>query len=494
MTSGFNYAETLDHAGLTRANHPALIHGDTTLTHADFAAMVRRVANVLREDGVKKGDLVGLGMADSVEYVAVLFALARIGAVTLPVDARWQPDEKRRMVDFFEPRLLISDAPLPEIGSTRVSVVDDGWKGRVRAASDDAPIVRDENMGMVISLSSGTTGRPTGPLLTHDQMFARTVSQMASLGFSSYDRFMTATPLYFGGGRAFTLSQIAIGATLILNTPPFKTEALAQAVTDTQTTALFLVPTLLRRLIALPQEQLQGFRGLRQLISSGSPLHSHEREAVRRCLTPNYFEYYASTEGGGVSVLAPADQDSHPDSVGRPAFRVDLQVVDDAHQPVPPGETGHVRYRGPGVAEWFFRDDEAAAKAFHDGYFYPGDLGALDGAGFLTLKGRSKDVIIRGGVNIYPPEIERIASAIPGVQECCVFPVPHEAFGEEVGIALVLDKDAESDAVQAAIAAECGVKLASYKSPRHYYFRDNFPKNSGGKIIKPQVVAAILGK
>lgn len=493
MSNGFNYAETLDHGALARGNHPALIHNGTVITHSEFASLVRRAANLLTEDGVKKGDLVGLGMKDCTEYVVLLFALARIGAVTLPVDARWQGDEKSRMVAFFRPCRLFSSTPVPEITECSVTVVDDAWKARLSAASDDAPIIRDDNLGMLISLSSGTTGRPTGPLLTHDHMYARTVSQMASLGFSSYDRFMTATPLYFGGGRAFTLSQLAIGATIVLNTPPFTTEDLARAVTETDTTALFLVPTLLRRLLALTDEQLAGFRGLRQLISSGSPLHPHEREAVRRRLTENYFEYYASTEGGGISVLAPADQRSHPNSVGRPAFRVELQIVDSAHQPVPAGQTGDIRYRGPGVADWFFRDDEASEKSFRDGYFYPGDLGALDSAGFLTLQGRSKDVIIRGGVNIYPPEIERVASSIPGVLECCVFPVPDETFGEEVGIALVLAEGAEAQSIKSAVSVACAEKLASYKSPRHYYIRDSFPKNSGGKVVKPLLIKTILG-
>ncbi|SLN71352.1 class I adenylate-forming enzyme family protein [Oceanibacterium hippocampi] len=492
MSSGFNYAETLDQAAVSRGNHPALIHGGESLTHADFAALVRRASNILIEDGVQKGDLVGLGMRDSVEYVALMFALARIGAITLPVDARWQADEKRRMVAFFKPRILLSDEPVAEIVECPVVVVDSDWKRRLQTAANDAPIVRGTDTDMIVSLSSGTTGRPTGPLLTHEQMFARTVSQMASLGFSSYDRFMTATPLYFGGGRAFTLSQIAIGATLILNTPPFKIEELARAVRETRTTALFLVPTLLRRLLELPDEELTGFRHLRQLISSGSPLHAHERVAVRERLTRNYYEYYASTEGGGVSVLAPEDQVDHPDTVGRPAFRVDLQVVGDDHQPLPAGETGSVRYRGPGVAQWFFRDDEAAAKSFRDGFFYPGDLGVLDEEGFLSLKGRSKDVIIRGGVNIYPAEIERVVSAVAGVSECCVFPVPHATFGEEVGVALVLASGMSEDATREAIRVECAVKLASYKHPKHVFFMDSFPKNSGGKVVKAEVLKAVL--
>lgn len=493
MSRGFNYAEPLDQAAVARGNHPALIHEDACLTHAEFAGLVRRVANVLAEDGIRKGDLVGLGMRDSSEYVALLFALARIGAITLPVDARWRISEKHRVVSFFKPRILLSDEPIPGISECPVVVAGAQWRARVQAASDDAPIVMEEDAAMLVSLSSGTTGRPTGPLLTHEQMYARTVSQMASLGFSCYDRFMAATPLYFGGGRAFTLSQLVIGATLILNTPPFRTEDLARAVKETQTTALFLVPTLLRRLLELPDDALQGFRSLRQLISSGSPLHSHERVAVRERLTENYYEYYASTEGGGVSVLAPGDQKLHPDTVGRPAFRVDLQIVGPDHEPLGAGETGQVRYRGPGVAQWFYRDDEAAKNAFRDGYFYPGDLGAISTDGFLTLRGRSKDVIIRGGVNIYPAEIERVVSAVAGIADCCVFAVPHATLGEDVGIALVLAPDMSEDAARQAVMAECSLRLASYKNPKRVFFLPAFPRNSGGKVVKPEVVRAVLG-
>lgn len=147
MSRGFNYAEPLDQAAIARGNHPALIHNGLTLSHADFAALVRRIANVLIEDGIRKGDLVGLGMRDCVEYVVLLFALARIGATTLPVDARWQTDEKRRMVSFFRPRILLSDDPIPEISECPVAVTEAAWKARVQAASDDAPIVLEQDSG-----------------------------------------------------------------------------------------------------------------------------------------------------------------------------------------------------------------------------------------------------------------------------------------------------------------------------------------------------------
>src|SRR5690606_34721907 len=147
-------------------------------------------------------------------------------------------------------------------------------------------------------------------------------------------------------------------------------------------------------------------RNLRTLISSGSALAPEERVEIREKLCPNFYEYYASTEGGGISVLSPVDQERYTDSVGRPAFGVEVSIVNDQHEPAAPGTVGRVRYRSNGTAEGFFGDPEASAEVFRDGWFYPGDLGMMNDEGYLFLKGRAKDVIIRGGVNIYPQEID----------------------------------------------------------------------------------------
>ncbi|SDW05971.1 fatty-acyl-CoA synthase/long-chain acyl-CoA synthetase/malonyl-CoA/methylmalonyl-CoA synthetase [Albimonas donghaensis] len=482
MDSG-NLAGILDVHARTRAGHTALVFHDREWTYEDFAREVRRHARHLVDTGVRAGDLVGVSLEDSPRTLFVLFALARIGAMSLPMDARWSEVERTRLVAFFKPRLVLSDSPIAPVDRETVMRVDPAWDAAVMAAQDDAPLASGPDLPLLVSLSSGTTGRPTGPMVTHERMFARFMSQTVSLTFNAYDRFMTATPLYFGGGRTFSLSQIVLGSTLVLCPPPYSPEALAAEIARTRANGVFLVPTLLRRLLDLPEEVQASFRGLRLLISSGSPLHRHEREQVRAKITPNYYEYYASTEGGGVSVLPPQDQEIRPESVGRPSFRVEVEIVGPDHRPLPAGETGMVRYRGPGVADSFFRDPEASATAFRDGWFYPGDLGALDADGYLTLRGRAKDMINRGGVNIYPQEIEQTLQGMEEVAEACVFPLPHAELGEEVCAALVLrDGDGVDD-----LKARCRAELASYKVPSRWFVMESLPKNSGGKVVKAEV-------
>lgn len=492
MSEPLNIAGFLDLHEVARARHPAIIHHDRTIPYGDFAKAVRRQSNQLLASGLRAGDLVGLCLNDTPEYLEILFGLARIGAVVLPMDVRWTPAEISRVVAHFRPEAILSGRDLgAEAGEARLLPVDDDWRGQVAARPDVAPIHLAAGAPLLVSLSSGTTGRPTGPLLRHDQMYARIVSQMASLGFSAYDRFLTATPLYFGGGRSFSVSQLVLGATLVLHCPPYKPEELAAVVARHRVTSLFLVPTILRRLLELPDAALKPFAPVRQLISSGSPLHPHEREAVRGRMTPNYYEYYASTEGGGISVLSPDAQDSHPASVGRQLFRVEVQLVDDDHVPLPHGRVGAVRYRGPGVADSFFRDSEAGQSAFRDGWFYPGDLGEMDGDGFLSLRGRKKDMILRGGVNIYPLEVEQVVSLMPEVSEACVFPLPHPQMGEEVALAFVAADSEPAAELEARIAAFCRDHLAPYKIPSRMFRLDALPRNSGGKVVRAQVIETV---
>lgn len=493
MSDPLNIASLLDQHARARPRYPAIIWRDETISYERLAATVRRQANLLVAAGIGPGDVVGLCLSDTPEHLQIIFAIARIGAITLPMDARWTTPEIGRMAAHFHPALIVTDRDMTGLTpSIRILRIDDAWREQAAMAADEAPVILAKGEPLLVSLSSGTTGRPTGPLLRHDQMFARFVSQTASLGFNSEDRFMTATPLYFGGGRTFSMAQLAIGATLVLQCPPYKPEALAKAVGDHGVTAMFLVPTILRRLLTLDTEALAPFRGLRQLISSGAPLHLHEREAVRTRMTPNYYEYYASTEGGGVSILSPADQHEHPASVGRPLFRVEVELVDDDHKPLPSGQVGAVRYRGPGVAEGFFRDPENSATAFRDGWFYPGDLGEMDDEGFLSLRGRKKDVIIRGGVNIYPLEVEQVVTLMHEVADACVFPMPDAQFGEEVALVYVATPGADIDGLDERIRAYCAASIAPYKTPTRIFRLDSFPRNSGGKVVRAAVVEAAL--
>lgn len=474
-----NLAAPLDIHARMRPTHPAVIGDAGTLTWSDFAALVRGIAEALSAEGVRRGDLLGIGLKDTPAHLAALFAAMRIGAVIVPVDWRWTAAETESLAAHFGLTRLMVEADAPEIpGPARIGV-DAGWLARAAALPGDAPLAEAPELPMLLSLSSGTTGRPTGPMLSHAQMLARTENQLAALTFNQHDRYLLATPLYFGGGRSFALTHLIIGATLILRPPPYAPEDLVAAVARHGATSTFLVPTLIRRLLALPDAALSGLSGLRLLISSGAPLHPPERAEIARRLTPGFYEYFASTEGGGITVLAPADQAEHPDSVGRAAFMVEVEVVGEDHAPLPPGGEGAIRYRGPGVATGFFNDPEKSAEAFRDGWFYPGDLGRMDAEGYLTLLGRAKSMIIRGGVNIYPVEVERALEAHPAIAEAAVFGIPDAQMGEEVCAAVVAATPVE----ESALDAHCRARLAPYKIPKRFVFLEALPRNSGGKVV-----------
>jgi acyl-CoA synthetase (AMP-forming)/AMP-acid ligase II len=271
---------------------------------------------------------------------------------------------------------------------------------------------------------------------------------------------------------------------VVLNPPPYKAEELARAINEREITSLFLVPTLLRRLLDVPRASTPLFPKLRLLINSGSSLYPEERRRIMAELSPNFYNFYSTTEGGGISLLRPEHPDEASMSVGRPVFGTEVQVVDHDHQLVPTGTVGRIRYRGGSVANSFHRNPEETAVAFHDGWYYPGDLGHFDANGFLYLTGRAKDMIIRGGINIYPAEIEETLLAHPAVTDAAVVAWPASERGEEVAAFVVR----RSEVSEFELLEHCRQTLASYKLPKGIFFVDELPRSGMGKVLKPKLV------
>jgi acyl-CoA synthetase (AMP-forming)/AMP-acid ligase II len=478
-----NLASVLDHHARTRPNHPAIVAGGRTIGYAELDRLVRGYAAWLQGLGLAPGTVVGVALADTPSHLVALYALARQGLVILPMDCRWTPEEQARLAQFFGARLVL--APSGETGLAGVSTIP-GDHLPAPPADGGPAIVGGDETPLLLSLSSGTTGRPRGPLICHRHFKSRFVNHWTSLTFNQHDRFLLATPLYFGAGRTFAMSYIFLGATVVFLPPPFAPEELVETVNRAHITSLFLVPTQLRRLIALPAPGGLLMPGLRVLVSSGSMLHAHERAAIMARLTPHCFEYYSSTEGGGISILTPAEQAAKPGSVGRPAFLVDVEIADENHRALPRGSVGRIRYRGPGVAEGFHNDPEGSRAAFHQGWFYPGDLGRMDDDGYLFIVGRAKDMIIRGGVNIYPAEIEHVLLDHAGVAEAAVVGWPAPELGEEVA-AFVTARGID----EAGLIAHCRARLAPYKVPKRIFMTDDMPKNTSGKVEKPKLAALL---
>ena len=482
-----NLSEALDIHAKARPDHIAIIAGDRSVDHAGLARMVTATAGSLAAWGVAREDVVGVCLKDSIDHLVANFALARLGAIILPMDWRWTEAEKAAVASHFGTRLVIVEPdqqPIADIALTTLDALPQPSDGY------DEPPVQGANLPLLLSLSSGTTGRPKGPCITHQQMLRRFWTHWINLGLNSTDRYLSATPLYFGGGRTFAMSVLFSGGTVALFRPSFDAVQLADEITRVNATSGFLVPTQLRKLLEADDAHKAAVRRLRLLISSGAPLDPDERTAIAATLNSNFVEYYASTEGGGVSLATPETRLKNANSVGRPVFGVEVECVSDDHVPLPTGEVGQLRYRGPGVASGYFGEDGGEESPFRDGWFYPGDLATIDAHGHIELRGRRKDVIIRGGVNVYPAEIEQVLREHPSVADAAVTGVPSAKLGELVAAFVVVRDAVEADALR----SWCAQRMAPYKVPEDIVFIDEMPRNSAGKVVKSALVAIKIGK
>ena len=484
-----NLAKALDTNALRRPDIPAVITSAISISHADFRDMVCRRATYLSSWGISRNDIVGVNLKDNPEHLAMLFALARIGAAALPMDWRWTVEEKSRLTTFFEPRLVLSevDDPFADISGRWESVItDDAWLSATDNADPDSTDLADGDPPLLLALSSGTTGIPKGPLITHNQFFSRFMIYFSTLGFTERTKYLCATPLYFGGSRGYSMCSVFAGGTALLFPPPYEMEELVEFANQRGATKMFLVPTLLRRILEIPpnDDGKPLMPGLDMLFSTGAILHSEERAALMRDICPQYLNFYGSTDGGGATALFWDDPSEVDGSVGRPVFGAELDIVDDDDASLSSGQIGHIRYRHPGTATGFHNDAEASRAAFRNGWYYPGDLGWRDNAGYLFLAGRAKDLIIRGGVNIYPAEIEHVLSQHETVLDAAVVAWPSQEFGEEIG-AFVLAR--EGGIKPDDLMAWCRQNLSRYKLPREIFVIDELPKSGVGKVLKSEL-------
>ena len=480
VTDRLNLAGLIAGHARNRPEHPAIVWRDREDAATDYREAWRRIeacAARLAAAGVGVGDRVALALGDHPLHLLLHYAVARLGAVILPVDHRWTAAEQREVALAFHARCLLADDGDADYGELAVLRPDDGWYEATGAAPP--PMPEDGDLPVLISLSSGTTGRPKGALVTHRQFYERFVNQWVTLGINVNDRFVALTPLYFGAGRSFSMCLLAAGGTVVLDPPPHQPEELAAAINRSRATVAFLVPTLLRRLLPLANGDDHLLPRLRLLIASGAVLHADEAREITARVSPRLLSYYASSEGGGISVLQPHEVADHADTVGRPVFRVDVEIRDDEGRTVPEGAAGRLRYRGPGVATRFLDEEGNEHDAEPGGWFYPGDLAARGPGGHLMLRGREKDIIIRGGVNIYPGEIEKALLSHPDIAEAAVVGRPSAKLGEEP-VAFVTGglRDEES------VLTHCAERLAPYKVPAAVIFLDEMPKTGLGKILK----------
>ena len=478
-----NLADLIRHHARRRPEHPAVVARDRTWSYAELDAAVDTAALRLLDRGVKQGDIVGIALGDTPEHLAFLWGIARAGAVILPMDKRWTEGEKQRVAQHFGARLTLIDATDPAIAGVECEAVEVPLKidRAARARLPDSPT--DPDLGFVLSLSSGTTGRPKGPLLTHRNFYHRFLIYFITLTFSEHDRFACASPLYFSGSRGFSLCALYAGSTVVLLPPPVSAATLIGEVNDYRCTSAFIVPTIVRRLIDANPSDGHCYPSLRVLISTGAALFPEDRELAMKKIAPNIINFYGSAEGSGISALTSAHPPEKSRSAGAIVWGTEVRVVDADFNDLPRGEIGRICYRSGGSAREFYRDPEASALAFREGWYLPGDLGYVDVDGFVYITGREKDMIIRGGVNVYPNEIESVLLGHEQVAEAAVVGAPSAQLGEEVIAYVTTRSPIEAEVLRAL----CAKELAPYKVPKTIVVLPEMPRTNVGKIDKQRL-------
>jgi long-chain acyl-CoA synthetase len=469
-------------------------------TYAQFDAAVSRAANMLSAHGVAKGDVVSLLMPNSAEYVVAFFACFCLGALAGPVNSLLKAEETAYVVGNSEAKLLLYNsefaAQVEEIRGDlhalkSLIVFDDESKATSEFA--DAPgdwreTEIDSDDEAIIIYTSGTTGKPKGCLLTHANLLANARQIVEWLGFTENERLLTIMPLFhMNAVSVTTLSALYAGGSTVVS-PRFSASRFWQIVSDYGVTSFGSVATMLSMLLATyPEGVPEGLstEQLRFAMCGSAPVPA---EVLRRfeetfgCLV---IEGYGLSESTCRSTFNPPDARRRAGSCGQ-SIGNEMMIVDEEDKEVPVGAEGEIVMRGENICKAYFRNEEATRRAFRGGWFHTGDVGYRDAEGFFYIIDRKSDMIIRGGENIYPREIDELLYKHAAIAEAAAFGVPDELYGEEVAAFVVLK--AGHAASEDEIVAYCREHLADFKCPKTVRVVASLPKGPTGKVLKRELV------
>lgn len=479
---------------LADMSQPLILREDGTgIPGSAFLAMVHRAAGALRSSGVRAGDRVAMQVAKTPEALAVYGAVVANGAVFLPLNTAYTAAEVDYFVGDAAPRLLLADparaaslTPIAAAHGADLLTLDADGCGTFRDLCDaqsDAFVAeaRDDDDLAALLYTSGTTGRSKGAMLTHGNLLSNAETLAREWRFASDDVLLHALPIFHTHGLFVATNVALLGGASMLFLPGFDPEAILRLLP--RATVLMGVPTFYTRLLADARFDRASTSRIRLFVSGSAPLLAETHIAFEARTGHRILERYGMTETN-MNTSNPYDGDRRAGTVGRPLPGVEVIVTDPATGvPVSAGETGVVEVRGPNVFKGYWRMPEKTREEFRDnGFFITGDLGCFSDDGYLTLVGRQKDLIITGGFNVYPKEVELLLDELPGVLESAVIGVPHPDFGEAVIAVLVAQSGAVLDPI--AIDAFLRERLARYKQPKMLEFVAELPRNTMGKVQK----------
>jgi acyl-CoA synthetase (AMP-forming)/AMP-acid ligase II len=460
----------------------AIISPNLNLSYADLVAQAARSARELRSRGVAAETNIGICLRDNAETLVLMLAVWMLGATAVPMDFRTNAAERGLLAKEFDLRAIIEDRQVAAAGYAPV-FVGPSWAETI-AKQDGSPIWPSGERPAApafISLTSGTTGRPKGIVIDHERMLLRSVFDAERLE----GPLLNPLPLSFSASRTHVFSALLQGSGVYLFPMLFSARQLADALLTGEASSLCCVPTIVRNLFELFGERSTPlFTNVEALYCFGAPMAPAEKVKAKTSLCANFVQVYGASICGRISALSGSDLEAHPDSLGRVLPHVLLQIVNDDDQALPPGEAGVIRVRSPGMASSIYGEGAAGSgDSFKGGWAYPGDIGTSDEDGFLHLLGRSSDLIIRGGANVHPAEVELVIAECDGVEDVAVVGFPKLPEGEEIAAFVV----SSSNLTVAALDAHCRTRLAPDKRPRKFVFVSDLPRNANGKILRVEL-------
>ncbi len=477
------------------------------ISYAALADRIDRTAAALEHAGVREGEVVAYLGHNHPLIIELLFACARLGALIAPLNWRLARPEIRRTLEDCRPRILIAQSAFikgPEAveapADTRCIAVEPSdhpgrscWESFIAEVPAGASFTCRGNPDspLVLCYTSGTAGVPKGVVLHQDALLTNALNSAHMHDLTSRDHILTTTPMFHVGGfNILTLPALHAGASVVIH-PRFDPQATLDTIEREQVTLAVLVPAQLTAMLDLPTWNPAQLRSLR-MITTGSTIITEQFARKINAFGIPLAQVYGSTETGPAAAYQRAgDAMSRPGSAGAPALHCEVRIVNSAEAPVAPGEDGEILVRGGNVMRGYWNRPELTASALRNGWYHTGDVGHLDQDGFLYVVTRKRDMIISGGENVYPEEVESALLEMAEIKEVCIFSKPDHRLGELVTAAIVLREGAALTA--ASVSLFLTDRLARYKHPRAVHFVTCLPRTSLGKIIRSEVRQSIVG-
>jgi long-chain acyl-CoA synthetase len=488
-------AELLTATAGAHAERPALKLDDMVVNYAVLNEGATRIAGLLKDKGLKPGDRVAIMLPNVPYFGVVYYGILRAGGVVVPMNvllkgrevAFYLSDSGAKVVFAWHGFEEAAQAGAEEAGAEAILVTPGEFEQLVMdapRAEENEPRAGDDTA--VILYTSGTTGTPKGAELTHDNLRENcTVTAGTLVDITEQDMVLGALPLFHSFGQTCGLNAaVATGACLTL-IPRFDPAKALEIIARDQVTVLEGVPTMYHAMLNARGHEDADTSSLRLCVSGGSAMPVEVMKAFEKAFDCIILEGYGLSETSPVASFNHPDRERKPGSIGTPIQGVEMKVVDDDNNDVAQGEVGEIVIRGHNVMKGYWGREDATAEVMRGGWFHSGDMATVDEDGYFFIVDRKKDMIIRGGYNVYPREIEEVLYEHPAISEAAVVGVPDDSLGEEVGAAVILREGAEASADD--IRDFVRERVAAYKYPRKIWFPDELPKGPTGKILKREI-------